>query len=183
MASLQVTRQTFDPPASCCTCQGEALVTCTGRCHPGFWSPTQRPHDLCNYLFLKMKKEKESSLGSICSSVFLHPTKICSFSSSLFSIWSNDSHAQIISSLRQRCHQEAIKNTSLVSFPPPIPSLNVRGQTDSDARKLQTLGPAFLGLGCSAGHAPALLLACPPAHGYLELSCLPPLCLRQPSHG
>lgn len=47
----------------------------------------------------RMRTEKKTFLGFHLFVCFPHPTKICSFQVLLFSIWSNDFHVQIISSL------------------------------------------------------------------------------------
>lgn len=128
-------------------------------------------------------RERKTFLGSICLFFSILPKSVPS-QALLFSIWPNDFHVHIISSLGKLCHQEAINNTRFAFFPPltppPILSLNVGGWTEDDDGELRTLASFSYRPDCSVGCAsPSCLPQLPRNASFI--SSLPRTAYSQPS--
>lgn len=81
--------------------------------------PTPKPYNPGYYLSYENKKRKNLSwVPSVCMFFSILPKSVPS-QALLFSIWLNNFHVQIISSLGKLCHQEAINNMSFVPRPRP----------------------------------------------------------------
>lgn len=135
-------RQTFNPSVSCFIFKTGPYINTTGHSATQSSTPQLRSPTIQAIIFpVKMKTEKKTFLEnedrkenlswvpSVCLFFSILPKSVPS-QALLFSIWSNDFHVQIISSLGKLCHQEAISNRSyaLLLSPHAAPNSFTRPQ-------------------------------------------------------